>query len=52
MKYTAPAITNTRKASAVLGSNANASVFSSMKGNGAPDNAATQTDSSAYTANC
>jgi hypothetical protein len=52
MKYTAPAVTSTRKASAVLGSNANMSVFSSVKGNGAPDNAATQTDSSAYTANC
>jgi hypothetical protein len=52
MKYTAPAITSTRKASAALGSNASVSVFSSMKGNGAPDNPATQTDSSAYTANC
>jgi len=52
MKYTAPAVTSTRKASAVLGSNANMSVFSSVKGNGAPDNTATQTDSSAYTANC
>jgi hypothetical protein len=52
MKYTAPAVTSTRKASAVLGSDANTSVFSSMKGNGAPDNPASQTDSSAYTANC
>lgn len=51
MKYTAPAITSTRKANGVLGTVQNVSGLSSMKGNGSADNPATQSDNSAYTAN-